>query len=303
MAKEKISVVVTDLDNTLYDWVAPWFARYTTLIDLLEQRAQIPRDTLLTEIRHAHQISHTSEPPDILSKVPCVVSARKRGITQDTLNSCATEADKAGIRALALYPGVKDVLSRFKADNVLVVGFTESQAYSTRFRLQALGLDGLLPLVFSRRDHGLSEDYHRVMFPLYQTHHRVLPPTFAGKPDPGTLRKIVEGTGVVPEKCVYVGDSILKYICMAQAVGVHDVHAKYGEAHNRPAYEFLRTLSHWTSEDIIKEQRVAPTCLAAPRVSLSTSFDQLFDHFQFEPHFRQRTPPRSPESVYSDVGR
>ncbi len=44
---------------------------------------------------------------------------------------------------------------------------------------------------------------------------------------------------------------------MAQRADVLDVHAKYGESQARPGYELLRLVSHWSMEDIEREQQIA----------------------------------------------
>ncbi|WP_250879436.1 HAD family hydrolase [Escherichia coli] len=51
------------------------------------------------------------------------------------------------------------------------------------------------------------------------------------KPNPQLLLDIIASIGAVPEECVYIGDSEMKDIEMAQNANVSDVFAKYGTGH------------------------------------------------------------------------
>lgn len=56
-----------------------------------------------------------------------------------------------------------------------------------------------------------------------------------------------------PAEVAYLGDSLMKDIAMAQGAGVLDVHAAYGQAQNRPEYDLLRRVTHWTDADVARE--------------------------------------------------
>ena len=68
---------------------------------------------------------------------------------------------------------------------------------------------------------------------------------------------------------------------MAQLAGVHDVHARYGAAQNRPEYGLLRAVTHWTAEDVEREKRVRVTDVTPTHV-LEKGFDGLLQCFRFE---------------------
>jgi phosphoglycolate phosphatase len=68
---------------------------------------------------------------------------------------------------------------------------------------------------------------------------------------------------------------------MAQAVGVADVHARYGVAQDRQEYELLRRVSHWTPEEVHREKMIASQSDVIPTYTLSDSFAELLDLFTF----------------------
>ena len=43
---------------------------------------------------------------------------------------------------------------------------------------------------------------------------------------------------------------------MAKAVGVFDVLAEYGAAQSRPEYRLLLEVTHWTDEDVARENSI-----------------------------------------------
>ena len=86
---------------------------------------------------------------------------------------------------------------------------------------------------------------------------------------------------VSPDRTVYVGDSLMKDVSMAQKAGVIDVHAKYGDTRDSAAYELLTMVSHWTDSDIEKEKSVYSNREVRPSHQI-TSFNELLQIFHFE---------------------
>jgi hypothetical protein len=54
-------VLITDLDNTLFDWVALWCACFTAMMNKVVEISGIPVEDLKPEIRRVHQRHGTSE--------------------------------------------------------------------------------------------------------------------------------------------------------------------------------------------------------------------------------------------------
>lgn len=289
----QISVVVTDLDNTLFDWVEIWYRSFSALLDSLLTRSGVPEETLLREIRAVHQRHGTSEYAFLIEELP---SLRKRhpGESLGMVYRQAIDAfDAARDQSLQLYPGVFDALVQLRRSGCLIVGYTESMALYTHHRVRKLGLDGLLDHLYSPADHaiprGLSADQLR-RYPVEQcrfshTVHHYLP-RGEHKPNPGVLLDIVRSLGAAPEEVVYVGDSLIKDVSMAQDAGVPDVHAAYGVAQHRAAYELLRRVSHWTDADVEREKQILGRGQITPSHTLRSSFSELLGLFEFVPSQR-----------------
>src|SRR3546814_10603857 len=55
------SVLITDVDNTLFDWVNVWHAAFSAMLAELLRLSRLDEATLLSEIRKVHQRVGTSE--------------------------------------------------------------------------------------------------------------------------------------------------------------------------------------------------------------------------------------------------
>jgi len=298
MRKAAVDLVITDLDNTLYDWFELWYHPFMTLLDALERDSGISREVLVREIKQVHERHQTSEYAFLVQELP---SLQKRHPGEDVVkvyDDAIHEYRRIRKHHLQLYPGVLHTLEVLKRKGVLVVGYTESMSFYSASRVRALALDGLLDFLYSPEDHALPDGLARENIRMYspesykltRTVHRHTP---AGelKPNPAILLDILREVGGAVETSIYVGDSLIKDILMAQEAGVTDVHAKYGTAHTREEYELLRSVTHWTAEQVERE-RTAGFRTVRPTFTLERSFEELLDLFELRP-FRESSLARA----------
>jgi FMN phosphatase YigB (HAD superfamily) len=81
-------------------------------------------------------------------------------------------------------------------------------------------------------------------------------PKGSKKPDTVVLNAIISDLGLAKNDCVYVGDNLAKDVAMAADCGVEDAWAEYGQAHKRPEYKLLQDVTHWTPEEVEREQEI-----------------------------------------------
>ncbi|SRR6266566_3818204 len=287
----KVSLLITDLDNTLWDWVDMWYRSFAPLLDGMLRISELPREQLIPAIREVHQLRRTAEYSFLIGELQLLKD--KHGLTadlQDIYREAIEAARDARINALRLYPGVLETLGKIKERGTTVAAYTESLEFWTSYRIKKLHLDGVLDYVYSPPDHdfpaGISAEDLRTReadrYELKATIHR---PTPVGvtKPSPAILNQILSDLGDSggAASVVYVGDSLMKDISMAQEVGTHDAWAKYGVAQQRDEYELLREVTHWTDEDVEREKQIAKRPNVTPSVTLNDGFAELLNHFEF----------------------
>src|SRR5436305_13136677 len=80
MRKAAVDLVITDLDNTLYDWFELWYHPFMTLLDALQLDSGISREVLVREIKQFHERHQTSEDAFLVQELP---SLQKRHPGED----------------------------------------------------------------------------------------------------------------------------------------------------------------------------------------------------------------------------
>jgi phosphoglycolate phosphatase-like HAD superfamily hydrolase len=282
-----IDLVVTDLDNTLYDWFEAWYHSFRAFLDRLEYDSGIPRQVLIREIKQIHERHQTSEYAFLLQEVPSLQKLHPGENVVKIYDGAVHDYSSARKQHRRLYPGVLQTLESLKRNGVMIVGYTESMGFYSASRVRALGLDGMLDLLYSPEDHSLPQGLVREKIRVYppesygllRTAHRHTPRGEL-KPNPAVLLDIIREVGGGAESSVYIGDSLIKDVLMAQEAGVTDVYAKYGTAHAREEYELLRSVTHWTADQVERE-RVASSRTVRPTFTLERSFSEILALFEF----------------------
>ena len=147
----KKTVLVTDLDNTLFDWVEIWseFFGHARVDVSRSSLSGVAPEALKREIREIHQRHGTSEYAFLLNELPSLQQAAG-GQDVTVVFSDAIEAYRDGRRrSLRLYPTVRETLNTLKQRGCRIIGYTELLAFYTGYRLRKLELDGVIDILFS----------------------------------------------------------------------------------------------------------------------------------------------------------
>jgi len=294
-ARSSATVLVTDMDNTLFDWLGMWQAAFGAMLEHLMADSGVPRATLEAEFFAIHQRHGTTEYAFAIQELPSL-RARHAPDAEDLPGRYAAAIDAYRVmrrRTLALYPGVRETLRAVRAAGALVIAYTESRAYYADYRVRTLELDGALDYLYSLPDHALPEGVTASQIRRYPPEHYRLRSTVARhtregtwKPDASVLRDILSDVGAEPAEAVYVGDSLIKDVTMAQAAGVLDVFARYGDVRSRPGYDLLRRVTHWSPAMLARSEGIREADVRPTHV-LGDGFAELLDHVEF----RRFTPP------------
>lgn len=289
MAQRDRTLLITDLDNTLWDWFRAWYESFSAMLARVSELSGIGQTTLEGEIRSIHQLRRTAEYSNLLDEIPSLLMAASPILPSKKYDEALHVLHSRRRAATALYPGVLSTLEELKGAGVRVVGYTESVAYWTEWRIRHTGLDGVIDVLYSAPDHDLPagmtvEDLrtgHKSPdeYGLRRTVHRHTP-RGAVKPNVEVLRSILADQECPPHRAVYCGDSLMKDVAMAQEVGVADVYAKYGAPQHLAEYELLRRVTHWSDEDVERERRIARDAgLVVPSRVCVESFTEILEAF------------------------
>lgn len=286
-----IRLVVTDLDNTVYDWLGSHVPAFEAQVAEMVRLTGLGEDELLDSYRRVHQRVHTSEYAyaflelDVLDELDAGLPARER---LDRYGSALAAYREEHLRRLTLYEGVEETLTALRERGIVVVAHTDAMMFYAGLRVSILGLAPLLDGLFAPADHLWPADVRPPFAELFGdpvTHRSSVGtqeefPRHLLKPDPEVLWRILRHFDVVPDEALYVGDSLARDVRVAQRAGVHDVHAEHGLSVGSPLYERLVAVTHWSAEDVrherqLSEERVTPTARISAYPGLLEVIEEL----------------------------
>ncbi len=130
-----IRLVITDLDNTIYDWVGSFVPALYGMVDVAAGILAVPRERLLDDLRAVHQRHGNSEHPFALLETRSVhralagVEPRERF---EALRPAFREFNAIRERTLRLYDGVFATLAALRERRVPVVTYTGARVLAWR---------------------------------------------------------------------------------------------------------------------------------------------------------------------------
>lgn len=282
MVKKK--TLITDVDNTLFDWVEIWHASFSEMLSKVAEMTGVTYEELYPQIKSIHQAHGTSEYAYLLEELPAL-KILNEDVRREVILEGNRSFSEARSRTAKLYPGVLEALRHLRRQNVKIVAFTESFSVYTACRFQACGLDGIVDVLYSPEKHHISSSEYAALSHSHEEDHILhdteIRHTPAGvtKPNADLLRSIVAEVGSSVDECVYVGDSLMKDIAMAQILGVTDAHAAYGHAQHREEYSLLKLVTHWPDAVVQKESETNSGGVVVPTHKLKESFAEILDLF------------------------
>jgi phosphoglycolate phosphatase len=70
--KRVVSVVVVDLDNTLFDWVDIWYRSFKAMLDVLVRESGVAEEILIRDFKGVHKKHGTSEYAFSIEELPAL---------------------------------------------------------------------------------------------------------------------------------------------------------------------------------------------------------------------------------------
>jgi FMN phosphatase YigB (HAD superfamily) len=225
-------LIVTDIDNTIYDWVGVWAAAIRALLQTLADLSDRPIEYWVKAARPVHARRGATECPSLLSDMAASATWPPSLDASRILPRAAAVYRDHWDRALTPYPGVRDALTELAARGHSIVGYTESDVSIASCRLARLGLSGVIRRVFGRPalPHATIEGTSLVDVSPGCSIATDFIPREDIKPNPAGLHTILSHCGKSARDALYVGDNLCKDVAMANRLGVASCWARYGTA-------------------------------------------------------------------------
>ncbi|EPC0986313.1 HAD family hydrolase [Enterobacter hormaechei] len=274
-------LLITDLDNTLYDWVSFYAQSFTSLLNELSIILGVDKEILIKEFKQVHKFHGNSEYPFGALELPSVISKFKSNdkvFLSKKVDSAFHAFNSTRNKTLTCYSNVLSTLQEISSSGIVIVGHTEAPVRNALFRLEKLGLIKYFKHLYTPHDryHDDLNDKTKQWLSSYGD-FLILLNEKQKKPNPELLIDICSSEGVEKEDAVYIGDSIVKDIAMANLAGIDSVWAEYGKQHSQKYWDVLVSITHWTEEDVARETRLKVELGKQKPTYTISSFDELKD--------------------------
>ncbi|MGL9706818.1 HAD family hydrolase [Escherichia coli] len=276
-----MKLLITDLDNTLYDWVSFYSQSFSAMAEELSKEINVPLDILLSEYKVIHQRFGNSEKPFATLELPSVISyfgANDKILLQKKLTRVFSAFSSKRNHTLKLYPTVRDTLNILRERGVKIVGHTESLEYNSLYRHYKLDVIDFFDHLYTIEDnHNLHPNPKNAKVISVKDDFIIRLSSAESKPNPKLLEHICLTENVDIKDAVYVGDSITKDISMAKSIGMKAVWARYGRQFAPELWEILVKITHWTDKDVEREEQLKESfSRVKPDYSIN-SFAEILD--------------------------
>jgi HAD superfamily hydrolase (TIGR01549 family) len=241
-------LLITDLDDTLYDWIGFFIPAFYAMVDELYNITNIDRKVLLGEYKKLHQKYGSVEYPFVTLELPSIKEKYKEFPAEkikEILGEAFHRFNSVRKQKLRLYDGVADTLDFLFKQGVIIIGYTESAQENGLYRLKKLEIDQYFKHIYASQSQ-------------YKNNHIIdekAKTVYTKKPDKDILLEICRTENCPVDDVVYVGDSLTKDIYMAQQAGITSVWANYPKEKN-DYYKLLVDITSWTSDDFERESEL-----------------------------------------------
>lgn len=287
--KQKVNCVITDLDDTIWDWFKMWHSSFSPYIESISKETGVDINILKDDFKQLHQKYYTTEVSFAYNELNSLTEEQKKIISsKNDKKSIIHQYYSNKKKNLVLYEGVLETLRELKKQGVLVIGFTESNSFFTKTRIKQLELDGLFDCIYTPIGTGIPESTKRINPESYWetqlTEIRHLS-VYDKKPNVEILEIILKDFNLKKESTIYIGDKLDRDIQMAIDVGLTSVFANYGYGISGEKYILLKEVTHWSKEDVEREIEFKEKLKINninPTHELTKSFKEILELFEFE---------------------
>ncbi|MCK5560567.1 MAG: HAD family hydrolase [Thermoplasmata archaeon] len=191
----KITAVIFDMDNTLFDFVEAKLRACDAVVKLVGQTNFM--ELVEYFLQHKKGIENLENIADYL---------RDNNLYTDAIFQESCELyEKVKLANIAPYDGISETLSKLKALGLKLAVVTDASEANARARLAKVGLSNVFEVFVSADMTGTR------------------------KPDPDALLMALDKLGIELEEAVLVGDSLRRDIEPAKMLGMTTVYAAYGD--------------------------------------------------------------------------
>lgn len=248
------SLIITDLDNTLYNFVDFFAPSFRSMVHALSYKTGIDENSLISQFKDVYARHDTIEYRDAVEEL-----ALCRGKSKDKITELVYLArlafDRTHRKTLKPYSKVRETLFWANESCIPVVGITNAPMRVALYRLGQLELaeyfvgvaayEGTEDIELGSIRSRIKKRWHLKKTEL--------------KPSPLGYCRIFDDENLNSEKRYVIGDSLEKDLAPAMSIGAIGIWAKYGAKFDKKNLETLLRITPWGQEKINQAYHVSDT--------------------------------------------
>lgn len=261
-------LLITDLDNTLYNFIDFYAPVFRAMIHALSKKLNIEEQILKKEFRKVYSIRGSLEYAFSIQEIELFQSYTPEKI-QELIDLARGVMSRVRPVSLTVYDGVKETLQTLKKDGIYIAAASNAPFYQAVNRLRQLHIEHLFDALVCWEGPQIPEDsfttksIENKQKKIAQTR---IPkvwqlPKERLKPNAYSYELLISEFKVERKFSYVVGDSIAKDVYPAIEIGANGVWAKYGEKVVEKNLATILEISNWDSAKInaiYKEKHEAP---------------------------------------------
>lgn len=278
-------LLITDLDNTLYNFIDYYGPCFRAMVHALSERTGVPEDDLICNFRDVYARHGSVEYSFAVQEMECF-NGRSAADIEDLIDLAMVAFSRARLKRLRPYPGVEEGLLWAKMSGIKVIGITNAPMWHALKRLGQLNIAQYFSGVAAYRGHDvpggnrITDKIKRFDSQGFRSSikKRWLLERHELKPSPVGYQRILSDANSC--STYVIGDSREKDLAPAIALGSVGIWARYGTTYDAKNMETLLQVTHWTSDGIKK---------AYDQVSIEPDYtiDNFGDIRKLLPQFQQ----------------
>jgi phosphoglycolate phosphatase len=272
------SLLITDLDNTLYDFVSYYEAGLSAIVTHLTEQLNLDAEEAICRLREVFKRRGTIEYSfaiEEIEEVQRLDDPQRMEFVRQVVTSFWTNAT----RSLQPYETVCDTLRHLYKHDIAVIAYTDAPIHEAMRRLHHIGCDKYVSGIVAQR--GIRRGNKRSILLLNELPGHTRPSRKSSlvwrtspqekKPNLLVYERISAQLGFRPQEIAVIGDSVSRDLLPALELGLTGIWARYGRRdHTKEG--LLKSLV----PDVLPEAR--PTQDAPSTVPTVDRFQEVLDY-------------------------
>lgn len=264
MTQPSRDILITDVDNTIYNFVDFFAVAFRSMVHTLSKMSGVAESELYDGFRELYADYSSIEAPQVVAKLSCFSTLDTAAIS--SLEKAARRSfDLTRKKHLVLYKDIDMVFSILQSRDVFIVAVTNSPLYQVSWRLgpELRFLDRISAIV-ATDDHIMDSnlrDREKAARRRAQLERKLsfvaTYPRERQKPDCHPFELALERLPFPVRNAYALGDNERKDLDPAKRFGATTILAEYGSVFEKANWDTLLRITPWTGNQIRSHQAAA----------------------------------------------